>query len=245
MVSTVTAQLKRGTGIADIVRALFPCGSVTGAPKIRAMEVIRELEQSPRGVYCGAIGYFAPDGSANFNVAIRTLTIEDHKGELGIGGAVVHDSLAAAEYAECLLKARYYEAARKPLELIETLRYEPHKGFVRAERHLSRMQASASFFHMPFDESLAWQSLGKAIDDGNGPLRVRLTLNETGEFACTSASLGAAAPVWNFTISEKRVNSADILLQHKTNRRELYESEFAACGADEVVFLNERGEVAE
>ncbi len=245
MVSTVTAQLKRGTGIADIVRALFPCGSVTGAPKIRAMEVIRELEQSPRGVYCGAIGHFAPDGSANFNVAIRTLTIEGHKGELGIGGAVVHDSLAAAEYAECLLKARYYEAARKPLELIETLCYEPHKGFVRAKRHLARMRASASFFHMPFDEGLARQSLGKVVDDGNGPLRMRLTLNERGEFACTSAPLGAGASEWNFTISEKRVNSADILLQHKTNRRELYESEFAACGADEVVFLNERGEITE
>ena len=92
MVSTVTAQLKPATGVEAIVRALFPCGSVTGAPKIRAMEIIRELEQSPRGVYCGAIGYFAPDGSARFNVAIRTLTIDGDRGELGIGGAVVQDS---------------------------------------------------------------------------------------------------------------------------------------------------------
>ena len=92
MVSTVTAQLKSGSDVATIVRALFPCGSITGAPKIRAMEIIRELEASPRGVYCGAIGYFAPDGSARFNVAIRTLTIKDGAGELGIGGAVVQDS---------------------------------------------------------------------------------------------------------------------------------------------------------
>ncbi|HSZ73935.1 MAG TPA: aminodeoxychorismate synthase component I [Rhizomicrobium sp.] len=245
MVSTVTARLKPGMGIAEIVRALFPCGSVTGAPKIRAMEVIRELEQSPRGVYCGAIGYFAPDGSTNFNVAIRTLTIEGHKGELGIGGAVVHDSLAAAEYAECLLKARYYETARKPLELIETLRYEPHKGFTRADRHLARMKASASFFHISFNEGLARRALDEAVHDEQGALRVRLTLNEAGGFACTNAPLGEAKSEWTFTISDKRVESADILLRHKTNWRELYESEFAACVADEVIFLNERGELTE
>ena len=131
MVSTVKARLKPGSDIAAIVRALFPCGSITGAPKIRAMEIIRELEASPRGVYCGAIGHFAPDGSARFNVAIRTLTIRGGAGELGIGGAVVQDSASGAEYDECLLKARYYEAARRPLELIETLRWSPDEGFVR------------------------------------------------------------------------------------------------------------------
>jgi para-aminobenzoate synthetase/4-amino-4-deoxychorismate lyase len=245
MVSTVTARLKQGTEIADVVRALFPCGSVTGAPKIRAMEVIHELEQSPRGVYCGAVGHFAPDGSANFNVAIRTLTIEGDKGELGIGGAVVHDSLATAEYAECLLKARYYDAARKPFELIETLRYEPHKGFVRAERHLARMKASAEFFHIPFDDSAAWRSLNNATADAKENLRVRLTLNESGEFARTAAPLGQSAQEWTYAISEKRIDSADVLLRHKTNWRELYESEYAALGADEVIFLNERGEITE
>src|SRR6185312_9094665 len=101
MVSTVTAQLRPAVRVEQIVRALFPCGSITGAPKIRAMEVIRELEQSPRGVYCGAIGYFAPDGAAKFNVAIRTITIVGHNGELGVGGAVVQDSRADAEYDEC------------------------------------------------------------------------------------------------------------------------------------------------
>jgi len=245
MVSTVTARLKHGTGIAEIVRALFPCGSVTGAPKIRAMEVIRELEQSSRGVYCGAIGHFAPDGSANFNVAIRTLTIKGNKGELGIGGAVVHDSLASAEYAECLLKARYYDAARKPLELIETLRYEPQKGFVRAERHLARMKVSAEFFHISFDESAAWRSLNSATGSAEENLRVRLTLNERGEFACAAALLGPSVREWTYAISQKTTNSTDIFLRHKTNWRELYESEYAASGADEVIFLNERGEITE
>jgi aminodeoxychorismate synthase component I len=118
MVSTVTAHLRKDSGIEAIVRGIFPSGSITGAPKIRAMEIIRELEVSPRGVYCGSIGHFAPDGSARFNVAIRTLTIAEGSGELGVGGAVVADSQCAAEYAECLLKARYFEAARRPIELI-------------------------------------------------------------------------------------------------------------------------------
>lgn len=112
MVSTVTAQLPCGLPIERIVRALFPSGSITGAPKIRAMEIIADLESSPRGAYCGAIGYFAPDGGARFNVAIRTLTLAGGMGELGVGGAVVADSTSAGEYAECLLKARFFEAAR-------------------------------------------------------------------------------------------------------------------------------------
>ncbi|MGZ5938876.1 MAG: aminodeoxychorismate synthase component I, partial [Rhizomicrobium sp.] len=157
MVSTVTAQLKPATRAEAIVRALFPCGSVTGAPKIHAMEIIRELEESPRGIYCGAIGFFAPDGSANFNVAIRTLTISGNRGQLGIGGAVVQDSTAASEYAECLLKARYFESVRKPIGLIETLRYE--NGFVRRERHLDRMQRSARFLDIPFDRMAAMRAL--------------------------------------------------------------------------------------
>ncbi|HEY5337718.1 MAG TPA: aminodeoxychorismate synthase component I, partial [Rhizomicrobium sp.] len=142
MISTVRAQLRPQTSLSQIVHALFPCGSVTGTPKIRAMEVIRQLEESPRGVYCGAIGHFAPDGSADFNVAIRTLTVSDGRGELGIGGAVVHDSRMDSEYDECLLKARYYDAARKPLELIETLRHSPRDGFVRLDLHLGRMENS-------------------------------------------------------------------------------------------------------
>jgi aminodeoxychorismate synthase component I len=116
MVSTVMARKRDGVGAADILRALFPCGSVTGAPKIRAMEILRNLETSPRGAYCGAVGCFAPDGSARFNVAIRTLTISGNRGEMGIGGGVVQDSQSCSEYAECLLKARFFEANRTPLE---------------------------------------------------------------------------------------------------------------------------------
>jgi para-aminobenzoate synthetase / 4-amino-4-deoxychorismate lyase len=248
MVSTVTARLRPGTGVNALVRALFPCGSVTGAPKIRAMEVIAELEQSPRGVYCGAIGYFAPDGSARFNVAIRTLTITGNRGELGIGGAVVQDSVAAGEYAECLLKARYFESVRRPLELIETLRFSPAEGFVRRDLHLARLARSAEAFGMAFDRNVALRALHGAVAEPPSALRVRLMLSEDGRFTCTATSLLQEEAAWTYTISPQRV-STDALSRHKTNWRDLYESEFArltkSSGCDEVIFLNERGEVAE
>jgi para-aminobenzoate synthetase/4-amino-4-deoxychorismate lyase len=250
MVSTVEAKLKPGFDIGDLVPALFPCGSITGAPKIHAMELIAELEESPRGVYCGAIGYFAPDGSARFNVAIRTLTISGNDGELGIGGAVVQDSVAEAEYAECLLKARYYEVARRPLELIETLRWSPDDGFVRVEMHLARMRRSAEVFAIPFNDKRAFEALHASLSPHKGvELRTRLTLNELGEFACTSMPMGVAKASWTYAVSPRAVFSNDALARHKTNWRNVYESEHArlaketAC--DEVLFLNERSEVVE
>ena len=146
MVSTVKGELRASTAVDDLVRALFPCGSVTGAPKMRAIEIIRELEKEPRGIYCGAIGSFSPDGSANFNVAIRTLTIEGAEGRLGIGGGIVVDSKSDAEYDECLIKARFFEEGRPPLSLIETLRFDPAEGIVREALHLARLARSAAAF---------------------------------------------------------------------------------------------------
>ncbi len=249
MVSTVTAKLKPGSDIATVLKALFPCGSITGAPKIRAMEIIAALEQSPRGVYCGAIGHISPDGTARFNVAIRTLTIAEGRGELGIGGAVVYDSTAQGEYAECLLKARYYEEARRPLELIETLRFQPDEGFVRLDLHLARMARSAAVFSMPFSRAHALAALERAAANAMEPLRVRLTLNEQGGLAATAAPLGPDAQQWRYAVSPKRVLSSDVLQQHKTGWRDLYESEHARlareAGCDEVLFLNEKGELAE
>jgi para-aminobenzoate synthetase component 1 len=109
MTSTVTAQLLAGTDFYDLCKALFPCGSITGAPKIRAMEIIEELEQAPRGAYCGAIGWIAPDGASEFNVAIRTLVFEtgSNTGHLNVGGGLVYDSQAESEYNEALLKAEF------------------------------------------------------------------------------------------------------------------------------------------
>lgn len=249
MVSTVSGQLMSGASVRDLVHALFPCGSITGAPKIRAMEVIQAVEGHPRGIYCGAIGYFGPDFEAQFNVAIRTVTIEGHKGTLGIGGAVVNDSVSAGEYAESLLKARYMEMAYKPLELIETLRYAPDEGFVRLPLHLQRMARSAAFFHIAYDEQAAQAAMDAAVAGVKGPVRVRLSLTEKGKFACTVEPLPRNVVAWTYVISPKRISSTDLFSQHKTNQRELYDREYARLtnlvGCDEVLFLNEHGEVAE
>jgi len=244
MVSTVTAKKRKDAGVADILRALFPCGSVTGAPKIRAMEILQELEASPRGVYCGAIGHFAPDGSARFNVAIRTLTVwKGDQGELGIGGGVVQDSRADSEYAECLLKAQFFETARKPLELIETLRWQ--SGFTRLTSHLARMEESARIFGLAFDRAAALDALEEAVAGRTGALRVRLTLNEMGQHEATAHDLPFNPPHWTYAISSQRTDSRDPFLRHKTNWRELYESEVKRLGTNEVVFMNERGEITE
>ena len=247
MVSTITAQLKPATRVEQIVRALFPCGSVTGAPKIRAMEIIRELEQSPRDLYCGAIGHFAPGGSAAFNVAIRTITIQSGQGTLGIGGAVVQDSTSAGEYAECLLKARYFDSAREAIGIVETLRHDG--GFLRLERHLARMENSARVFALPFDRAAALAALHAAVAGVREALRVRLALSEDGAFACSTSPLGAVAARWTYAISPHGVDSGDLLLRHKTTWRGFYDAEHkrmaAATGCDDTVFLNERGEVTE
>ena len=243
MVSTVTATLRPDAGIAEIVRALFPCGSVTGAPKIAAMEILAALESSPRNAYCGAIGYFAPDQTARFNVAIRTLSLADNRGTLGIGGGVVQDSSAEAEFAECLLKSRFFDAARRPLALIETMKFDGH--FHRLERHLARMAASAQIFGLSFDSAKATAALDRAVADQKIPLRVRLTLDESGNHQATAAPLSPNPAHWTYALSPARTHSSDEILRHKTDWRELYEKEAARLATDEVIFRNERGELTE
>ena len=245
MVSRVRAKMRPDAGIQDILRALFPCGSVTGAPKIRAMEILRMLETSPRGAYCGAVGCFAPapDGrfSARFNVAIRTITIQGGQGELGIGGGVVLDSHCDSEYGECLVKARFFDAARKPLMLIETLRHDC--GFVRLGPHLERMAASARFFGLSFDPAAARDVLDATVEGRAGPLRVRLTSDEAGQCRATAHELAPNPQHWTCRISPETIQSGDLLLRHKTGWRELYDRDHPGC--DEMLFCNERGELAE
>lgn len=250
MVSTVSARLRPGTSVQGLLQALFPCGSVTGAPKIRAMQVIRELEDSPRGIYCGAIGWFAPDHSARFNVAIRTLAITGNRGELGVGGGLVADSRAAEEYAECRLKARYFEAARRPLKLIETLRHEPG-GYCRLDLHLQRLKASAAAFRFPFDRDRVLAALAQAVhlQQTTLLLRVRLTLDEHGQVEVTTAALDPAPSTWRYVLAERTLDSRDELLRHKTDWRELHDIEREHArqrsGCDEVLICNERGELCE
>lgn len=253
MTSGVRATLKKGVGLSDLVRAIFPPGSVIGAPKIRAMELIRDYETEPRGVYCGAIGTISPDGAALFNVVIRTPVIfRDGRGEMGIGSGVVYDSVGAKEYAECLLKMKFLTDPPKPFELIETLLHNADEGFWLLEGHLKRLEASAAYFGYAYDEQKVRAALDGAIAGRSGErLRVRLLLAEDGQVSVTVAQQPAQAPdaVMRFVISDTRLDSTNAFLFHKTTRRELYDREWQhyadTVKSDEVLYLNERGELAE
>lgn len=248
MTSTVRARIPPGCAVDAIVQALFPCGSVTGAPKIRAMEIIRGLEDSPRGAYCGAIGAFAPDGSAHFNVAIRTITLGGNRGELGVGGAVVADSSAEREYAECLLKARFFTDVRRPLALLETMAFA-NGAWPRRRRHLQRLQASAAALGIPFDATAAASALdGAIVGHGASRLRVRLRLQEDGTLDARACPSPASSEPLKFMVFPRRIRSGDPLNRHKTDWRGVCDEALAwakARGADEAILLNERGEVAE
>ena len=253
MTSGVEARLNPGTDIAKLIESIFPPGSVTGAPKVRAMEIIRELESEPRGVYTGALGVFSPGGEARFNVAIRTLTLfADGAAEIGIGSGVVHDSRMQDEYDECLLKMRFLTDPVREFQLIETLAYDPAEGYVLLARHLDRLEASSRYFRFAFTRDTAIEALEKNADAlREGRHRVRLLLFKDGRIEIANTVLPASSEMSKmvYVISKHRVESADPFLYHKTTMRKLFDGEWAAMherfGTDEVVFLNERGEVTE
>lgn len=254
MTSGVRATLKPDVGLMELLVALFPPGSVTGAPKIRAMELIHDLETEARGVYCGAIGHISPEGNAMFNVVIRTpVVFRDGTGEMGIGSGVVYDSKGENEYAECLLKMKFLTDPPRPFRLIETMLHAPGKGLWLLDGHLHRLAASASYFGFKYDEGEVRKALADAVLKGgeDNRLRVRLTLGEDGDIATSATPIPdpEANAEMRYVVSPTRLNSANPFLFHKTTRRELYDEEWAhysqTVGADEVVYLNEDGALAE
>jgi para-aminobenzoate synthetase/4-amino-4-deoxychorismate lyase len=251
MTSGIVARLRPGLTPTDILANLFPCGSITGAPKLRAMEIIGDLEAGPRGIYTGSIGYIAPDGDLKFNVAIRTAVIDKTgHGEIGIGGGIVADSVAADEYQEALLKMAFLSDAAEPVCLIETMLWAPQSGYWLLERHLDRMMASARYFRLPFDAGRNLALLNDlAHTFGPDRMRVRLTLHEVDGPAVSATVLPPNPPVFRFTIAPERLDSKSLWLAHKTTNRAFYDQPrqraTEARGVDEVVFLNERNELAE
>lgn len=253
MTSGVRGVLKPEVGLEDLLKAIFPPGSVIGAPKIRAMELISDLETEPRGVYCGAIGRISPGGKALFNVAIRTAVVDrDGYGEMGIGSGLVADSDGVKEHAECLLKMKFLTDPVRRFQLIETMLHEPGKGIWLLERHMERLAASAAYFGFTCDDKRVRAAIESALAGNEAErLRVRLLLNEDGSVTVTTAAQPAGAPgaVMRYVVSDTRLSSGDQFLYHKTTRRELYDREWQhyadTLGSDEVIYLNERGELTE
>lgn len=250
MTSTVTSQMNGDVSLSQLMTAMFPCGSVTGAPKVRTMEIIAEVEPDPRGVYTGSIGYVSPGGEACFNVAIRTVCINCETGmaEFGVGGGVTFDSSSECEYEECLTKARVLTSERSDFDLFETLRYDPDAGYFLIERHLDRLEASATYFGFEFDRAMVFNKL---MDDaerfGNDAHRVRCVLKRSGKVFVEAVPLPPAQThPWRVGFAKTRVNSQDVLLFHKTTARDVYTrclAERPDC--DEVILVNEKGEITE
>ena len=248
MTSGITAQRRPGVTTTELLANLFPCGSITGAPKLRAMEIIHEVEAGPRGVYTGSIGHFAPNGDLTLNVAIRTAVIDaDGSGEIGIGGGIVADSVAEDEYREALLKMAFFTDPARPVTLIETMLWDRASGFALLARHLDRMAASASYFGLPFHRAAIVALLDEQSFSADR-MRVRLTLDASGP-AVTAVELPPNPDVFRFAIAPERLDSQSLWLLHKTTNRAFYDEPrqraHAAEGVDEVVFCNERGELTE
>lgn len=253
MISVVRARLRPGLSLMEQMTALFPPGSVTGAPKIRAMELIDDLEESPRGIYTGAIGYFAPNGDYSFNVAIRTISLDaDGNGEIGIGSGLVDDSEASAEYEECLLKMQFLKNTLPEFHLLETMAFLPDKGIIYQDHHIERLKQSARYFNYPLDETELKQLLAPFNDQVKTPLRLRLLLSKTGEITITTSMLDTTAEQkeWPVTFAEKPMDPQNPFLHHKTTNRAFYDTARTDIQNErpdirEVLFLNLNGEVTE
>jgi para-aminobenzoate synthetase/4-amino-4-deoxychorismate lyase len=253
MTSRINARLRDEVTVADIFGAMFPCGSVTGTPKARTMEIIAELEQTGRGVYCGAIGYLAPPGApgpqARFSVGIRTVVIDHEEGlaEYGVGGAVTWDSEPASEFEEARAKAAFLEMRRPEFDLLETLRFDPGTGYLWVEEHLDRMGESAAYFGFPWDRDAAFAALESAAAGLSVPTRVRFTWSRTGKAAIESTPLGPVDPdPLPLVVCTHPVSSRDVFLFHKTTNRRVYELRRDRYpDVSEVLMINERGEVTE
>ncbi|KQS03281.1 aminobenzoate synthetase [Sphingomonas sp. Leaf357] len=253
MVSTITAGLAPGKDAIDVLAALFPCGSITGAPKIRAMQAIAEIEQAPRNTYTGSIGRIDAatgrgGGDAMFNVAIRTLSIPiggDHA-MFGAGGGIVADSRGGEEWDESLAKGDFLTSGQKSFDLIETMAFDPMAGLMLLERHLARLKASAELFGFTFDRHDTRNELQAATFRLRGASRVRLLLAKSGAIAIEVAP--APAPFdgpARVAVVPLPVASADFRLRHKTSDRAFYDDARHAAGTDEVVFVDRAGFLTE
>ena len=248
MTSLVSARTQ--ATLPEMMRAMFPCASITGAPKVRTMEIIKELEPQARGIYTGSIGYIAPEQQASFNVAIRTVVIDRHKNQAtyGVGGGIVWDSEADLEYQECFLKAQVLVRRQPPFELLETMRWSREEGYFLLDLHLQRLAESAEYFDFPLKLADVKERLTSVSKEFVDLTKVRLLVSKKEKVTIQTFPLKAASshrPL-KVRLAVEPVSSDNIWLFHKTTNRKVYEDARAARPkADEVILWNEAGELTE
>jgi para-aminobenzoate synthetase/4-amino-4-deoxychorismate lyase len=246
---TSTVQAKTEACLPEIFRCLFPAASITGAPKIRTMQIIASLEATARQIYTGAIGFYCPGRQAQYNVAIRTLLLDKWRqcAEYGVGGGIVWDSAAAEEWEETKTKARILHEQSKSFDLLETMRWTPIEGWFLLEEHLERLASSADYFSFPFDRQRLLAELEQTAQNAQGiAQRVRLRLTRDGQLHLEAQPLPQGANPTRIIVAQTPVDSSDRFLYHKTTRRECYQQALAERpGYEDVLLWNEGGEVTE
>ncbi|MEB2491555.1 aminodeoxychorismate synthase component I [Peribacillus frigoritolerans] len=248
MTSTIKADTNPGTTIIDIFKALFPCGSITGAPKIKTMEIIADIENSPREVYCGAIGFITPESEAVFNVPIRTVVIdkETGKAEYGVGGGITWDSELSEEYDEAFLKAKLLTVERPAYKLLESIKLSDGEYYLLND-HIDRMKQSAEYFNYRFSEMNLRDRLQKYAEINHGTLqKVRVLLHENGEIEVLGQAIKPLDPEFKAILAEDPISRANPFLFHKTTNRDVYEG-FQMNNPDfqDVLLWNEEGYITE
>ncbi|WKZ45922.1 MAG: aminodeoxychorismate synthase component I [Anaerolineales bacterium] len=271
MTSTVKAQ--NDASLTKIFSALFPCASITGAPKVSTMRIISELETTPRKIYTGSIGYIAPNRKAKFNVAIRTALIdrETQTAEYGVGGGIVWDSTSADEYEEALLKARVLTESPPQFSLLETVLWTPEEGFFLRDKHITRLLDSAEYFDFPISNISRWSSsreaayrdhsaaskyteakeivenyLNQLASTFTSPQRVRLLLDKHGNITSEHAPFQPTDNPFRVRLADKPINSNDVFLFHKTTHRKIFDdARERFSDYDDILLFNERGELTE
>ena len=247
MVSDVQARTRPGTTLAEVFAALFPCGSITGAPKVRAMQAIRELEPEPRGVYCGSIGVVRPGGHATFNVAIRTVTLRGQQARCGIGSGITWDAQADAEWQEWQTKRGFLTRASTDFNLLETLRCEAG-SYQHLPAHLARLQAAARHFAYPFDPERIDAALHQTGDGaGQGAWRVRLQIDARGQVQCERFALTDTPQPVRLALADRCFDAAHSeFTRFKTSQRAHYEAFLPIDPAIfDTVLYNAQGELTE
>lgn len=248
MVSVIEGILKKDLTYYNIFRAIFPSGSVTGAPKVRSIQIIDELEDTRRGIYTGAIGYISPYKEAVFNVAIRTVVIEGNNGEMGVGSGIVSDSLPEYEYEECRLKAQFLTIQDEEFELIETILWD--NGYPLLEKHMERLRRSAEYFDYSCDINRIVSALVKHSQDfkAGAQYKVRLRLSRSGEVSLENSLIKEDQNSLMIILSGVTIDSNDKFLYHKTTHRRLYDKMYQKTQKDgfaDIIFMNEKGEITE
>jgi para-aminobenzoate synthetase/4-amino-4-deoxychorismate lyase len=255
MTSTIKAQTD--SSLTHIFQALFPCASITGAPKVKTMQIISELETTPRNIYTGSIGYMAPNREAKFNVAIRTALIdrETDSAEYGVGGGIVWDSTSADEYEEALLKTRVLTDLTPGFSLFETMLWTPREGFFLRDRHTTRLLDSAAYFEFKTSKSDIESYFDQVSTNFTTTLRVRVLLDKNGSLGyetkpiqplSSAAETSKAPPILKTCLANQPVNSENIFLFHKTTHREVYDAARSdSSDYGDILLYNERGELTE